>query len=267
MIPAARFLRTLALAACILVLTGQSVPAGEPVVVAWPDSPPAYQWDGTSPIGQDADLLRQLAGQLDLDLRFQRCRPGLYQALRPGKPCPDCRPNPNEDRCEDLLYQGKADLMAGLAITPERQDFLVFVTPPLRQAGPTILFTRPGKRPVAETRDLYGKTIVVDRNDPSGRLVTARTSSLRLVDTPLDALRLVLAGKADLAGLDEGAGRWWRPQAGPERALEECPLVLDAPVDLHLAVSRKSGLMDRLDELEQALARILKPSPDPGADQ
>ena len=210
--------------------------AAHPVVVAWSASPPWGYWQGTDPAGPDADLLRELAQNLGLALRFTPCRP---------------------DRCLDMLEQGLADLGVGLARTPEREEYLLFLEPPVRTAPALVFFAWPGQRPVKDWRDLYGKIIAVNTaSAPAQRLARDSRLTLQPVNTARDALRLVLARKADLAGLGRAEADWWLARLSPGKALEQSPLVLDEPVAVHLALSRQSRLLDRKAAFEQALADL-----------
>ncbi len=89
---------------------------GEIVVAISPDHPPfSFSPDGMSNKGYLVDLLRLIAFQLDVEIRFVQVP--LGEAV-------------------DKLSAGEADILTGLQATPKRQEILLFGTPfmPVSQA-------------------------------------------------------------------------------------------------------------------------------------
>ena len=205
-----------------------------PAVVVWPDLPPWCLWNGGQAIGRDRLLLDELAKRANLSLRYQACD------------IPDCL---------DMLRDGRADLASSLLQDPERDLFLAYLKPPVRLVRAMVFFSRAGQAPVDQWRDLYGKRIAIRKGTVLNRVLEVSPKlTLIPVRSARDAIKLLLAHKVDLAGLNQDEARWWQKQLGLEEALEEQPLVLEHPYPAFVAVSRASPLLKRKKELERALA-------------
>lgn len=214
------------------------------ITVAWSNLPPWRYWEHSEPKGRDVALFERLAQRMGTTLRFASC---------------------DFADCLDMLKQGTADLGIVTKKNPEREQYLEFLEPPIREIPAPSLFTRPGQRPVTEWRDIHGKTIVSRKGAVPPEALTHAQPVFIPVNSAWEALGLVLSHKADLALLYRDEAHWWMERMGLDLELTECPLVLDGLLPVHLALSRASGLMERKEELEKALAALVKPPAEPGA--
>jgi len=164
-----------------------SPPRPTELVVGGDHNFPPYEFLDSKgePAGFNIDLIRALARRMDFRLTF---RLGPWSRVRKE------------------LVTGKIDLLAGMFFSKERDRFVDFSTPHtvLRHA----LFTRKGSPEIRSLEDLRGKEILVQRDDIMHDFIRERVpkENLFLVDSPLDALRVLSSGKHDCALVAELQG-------------------------------------------------------------
>ncbi|OSM04111.1 hypothetical protein MAIT1_03623 [Magnetofaba australis IT-1] len=108
-------------------------------------------------------------------------------------------PNLSWKQVLDGVKEGAVDLAPVVTDTPERREFLRFTQPYLD--FPQVYITRMGSPAIAKPADLAGRTLVL----PEGCATVEQTraalpdQSIKLAATPLEMLRMVATGQADVA--------------------------------------------------------------------
>ena len=129
----------LAFALCFIVISLSSQANDEELVACIDDHPP-YQYQGNPPYGTHVDALKILAQVLDKKLAYIQ--------------------SPNFARCVALLKAGYVDVVAGLNVTEERNEFAFYT--PFKKADKLTAITKKGIS-IATYDDFKGKIIGIPR--------------------------------------------------------------------------------------------------------
>jgi polar amino acid transport system substrate-binding protein len=192
--------------------------------------------DGTRH-GIDLALLTEIAKRLDLTLE-------LF-------PCP-------WRRCLKTLKDGQIDVLTSFAYTKERAEFAYYITPPYSQVTPVFYVNRENPVPIVEYGDLRSLMI--------GAVVESRYFEPFDSDTSLNKfeavsemilLRMLMAKRIDtIVGSDSNADFQIR-RNHLEDTIIKAPFRSGRHNDIHMAVSRKSPLMDRTEQIAKIMQDLV----------
>jgi polar amino acid transport system substrate-binding protein len=169
---------------------------GRPLVVGMDEAFPPHQFldENGEPAGFDVELLRALAEDQQIEVRFQ---PGPWHEIRAA------------------LERAEIDLAMSVVRTPEREPLLDFSIPVT--LAPYVAFVREGLR-VRSLADLDGRRVAVERASLwDDQLRSEHPRAQRVpVDQPVEALRAVAEGRADAAILLQTQGLYFVRELGLE---------------------------------------------------
>ena len=187
--------------------------------------------------GIDVALLVAIANRLGLQLDLH--------------PCP-------WRRCLKNLEDGDIDVLTSFAYTEERAQFAHYIKPPYSQVTPVFYINRENPVLIEEYNDLRNLTV--------GAVVDSRYFEPFDSDTTLDKfeagsetilLRMLTANRLDaIVGSDSNADFEIRPNH-LEDTIIKAPFRSGHNNDIHLAVSRKSPLMSRTDQIAEIMQDLL----------
>ncbi len=187
--------------------------------------------------GIDVALLTEIARRLGLELDLH--------------PCP-------WRRCLKTLEDGQIDVLTSFAFTKERAEFAHYVTPPYSQVTPVFYYNRENPVSITDYGDLRNLTI--------GAVVDSRYFEPFDSDTSLDKfeagseiilLRMLNAKRLDaIVGSDSNADFEIR-RDHLEDTIVKAPFRSGHHNDIHMAVSRKSPLMARTEQISQIMQDLL----------
>jgi polar amino acid transport system substrate-binding protein len=210
-------------------------PAQPAIVLAFSELAPWKTKEGGSFGGAYTEIVRELARRLGRELLIVEC---------PHK------------RCLRLLELGEADVSIGLQHSPEREAYLQFMqTHYRRQSSDRVFYVRGGEAArIARYEDLYGLRIATkagseyfDRFDADGR-IDKDTGPNNTVN-----LRKLLMQRVDAVVMPEDQAAALSGQLGLDRQVEPAQFRVTDPTPRSLAISRRSGLLAQLPQLERAL--------------
>ncbi|HAY50177.1 MAG TPA: amino acid ABC transporter substrate-binding protein [Thalassospira sp.] len=187
--------------------------------------------------GIDVALLAAIANRLGLQLDLH--------------PCP-------WRRCLKNLEDGDIDVLTSFAYTEERAQFAHYIKPPYSQVTPVFYINRENPVLIEEYNDLRNLTV--------GAVVDSRYFEPFDSDTTLDKfeagsetilLRMLTANRLDaIVGSDSNADFEIR-RNHLEDTIIKAPFRSGHTNDIHLAVSRKSPLMSRTDQIAEIMQDLL----------
>jgi polar amino acid transport system substrate-binding protein len=164
-------------------------------------------------------------------------------------------------RCLNLMETGRADLLSSAFMTPERQAYMVYLSDPFLRNLPIAFYFKTGSGfSVDRYEDLYQyKSIGVlkgasyfERFDHDEKVAKVAVTSQDQLFPMLTAGRLeVIAGYVDTEN-------YRLAQEGYRGKVERSVFEVKNPVEVYMAVSRKSPWLDRLPELDQINRDLLK---------
>lgn len=227
-----------ALAAAILLCTpcGTSFAQDKPLIMVTEQWPPFRISDPAAPAGFrgiDVDLIDKLATVIKRPILIQR---------HPWA------------RALEQMRNGQADLITGIARTPEREGFMYFVPVSYCAVRP-VFYTQKGKgRLVQSYEDLYGPSVGYSLKSAYFEPFNSDTRIQKLgLSNEEQLLRVLALGRVDLIIGTEPNLSYDIARLEYQELLE--PTVYQPPqkTDLFIALSRKSTVMNLSEEIEKAL--------------
>jgi polar amino acid transport system substrate-binding protein len=196
--------------------------------------------DETAPSGFrgiDIDLTQELQARLHTPITIER---------RPW------------GRALEMMRSGQADLITGVAYSADRAQYMLFVPTPYTAVQPVFITTKgrgPGIRSYA---DLAGKTIAFSLNSDYFEPFNSDRSLQKVgLTDEAQILRVISLGRVDVAiGTDPNLS-WDIARGGYGARVERTAYQPPDRTDLFIAVSKKSPLAARLDEIDAALKGML----------
>ncbi|MCP5452434.1 MAG: amino acid ABC transporter substrate-binding protein [Spirochaetaceae bacterium] len=192
---------------------------------------------GSGNDGIDFQVIRRIGEELGLELEIQ------YHPWA---------------RALELLRVGRADLMTGVAYSPERDEYLLYVPTPYAAVRPA-LYTRAGMASTVRSYgDLAGKTIgqsaasvYFEPYDSDGSL-----DKLNL-QYEEQLLRMLVLGRVDVVvGTEPNIG-WDASRLGLSGLVEPALYEPEGRTELFIVVSERSPLGSRSAEIDAVIRRML----------
>ncbi len=217
-----------------------ALPYAEEILVPADDYPP---WkivrEGKIIGGIDISLISTLLAGLDLTPRYE---------VRPWK------------RCLLMMKNGHGDLISGITMNKKRLEYLTYLTPPYKTKSQKVLYVRRGMKSIFKTlQDMEQKRIGLLRGakyfpafHENGAIKKNET------DTDLQGMKMVIAGRLDGFLMTKENGEYLlkeNPQL--EKNLETAQWLYDDDVEVYIALSKKSDLIMRKNELEKRLQHLV----------
>lgn len=209
-------------------------------VVALSNLPPWKMMQDTTPTGIDVDILREAAMRMNVGLEF---KPGSF------------------GECLTRMKSGKADLMTGLLMTPAREKYLVYVTPPYSTQTASAFYA------------LKKRASAIDRYEYLRRLRTGvkrgekhfpqfdidRELRKTRVNSMEDGFRRLKNGSIGAFIANEIQADWWlAAHPKTDSIVDKAPLKYHGYQPMHFAFSRKSRYADRAGQLGGILVQLIQ---------
>lgn len=225
------------------VLLGASLPAyaGElsGIVVPFSPLPPWKFVDNGKFEGAYAEILREIAARLDKPIEFTQC---------PLK------------RCLRLMQTGEANLIIGVAATPERTVYIRFLDTPYRISSAKVFYVRKeGGTRLGKHADLYdlkvgtklgARYFPVFDNDERIAKVTAATNR--------QTFEMLARGRTDALIIAEDQGEYWISRLGYRGRFEKAEFFYRDRSPRSIGVSRRSSLIGHFGAVEAAMEGLVK---------
>ena len=161
-------------------------------------------------------------------------------------------------RALDMMRNGQADLISGLAWTAERAEFLAYVPTSYSSVRPMFYAPRGKGATVGSYADLYGKPIGMSTNS-SYFLQFDSDSKLNkvMLSTEVQILQMLAIGRLGLIiGTDPNLG-WDASRLGLKGSVEPTAWQPEIKTDLYLALSKKSPFASLAGRLNEAVMAML----------
>lgn len=223
----------------IILLISCSETHAEPVVLAFHRSPPYSDLSDTGkPIGMDMEISTAVAKQMEVELSVLTC-PLI--------------------RCLILMKEGQADLILGLIKNPEREEFMAYVHPPYYTIEPAFAFykRRGSNVSVDSYSGLAESTIAVTRGGAYfGQFdqdITLNKMETLSVDNQLN---LLIKDRVELVIGVESTLDYTIGALGLSDKVAKVAYRAHIPISAFMAVSRKSKLMDKMQDISQTIVTL-----------
>ncbi len=188
--------------------------------------------------GIDFEIIKSIAEKLDSDLTVKEAP--FARRLR-------------------FMETGKADITAGLLKTPEREEFIYFITPPYKQKSNKLFFvTKGNKKKIRKYEDLYSLTVGINtksryfsRFDNDTKIKKEATSTFRQ-----NILKL-LAGRIDTVIYTDGKAFLKLQEIGLEDVVEPAEYHFSKNNPVYIGISKQSELIYRSGEIEETVSKMI----------
>ncbi len=207
------------------------------VNVDWPPFRMINAQDSSRLYGIDIDLLNRLEELLGLTIEVQQ---------HPWA------------RALEMLRQGQADIMTGLAYSDERAAYIEYVPTSYYSVVP-VFYARKGQgRAVRTYEDLRGKTIGISKSSVYFEPFNSDTSLLKQsFSTEEQILHMLVLGRIDLAVGTEPNIAWDTAKLGYRDQLERTAYMPPGRTALYLGFSRRSKYLSLLPSFDAIIQRML----------
>ncbi len=218
-----------------------AAPAADAVHVVteiWPPFRIADSGGSDRITGIDADLLTEIGGRMDVTFTVRR----LPWA-----------------RCLDFMRTGEADLITGLAYTPERAAYIHYIQPPYYTVSPAF-YLRKGRGHLIKTyEDLRGVTIGYSINSAYFEPFNSDAGLKKIgVSAEQQLIRMLAHGHIEaMIGTDCNVA-YDLAEMGLTEAIEKAAYQPDAHTELYVGVSKKSPFSSRLEVLGRVMRALVQ---------
>lgn len=209
------------------------------IIIANTHWPPwrILQKDGTLS-GVEIDVLKQLSDDLNLNLISKGC---------------------GWNRCLKHMEVGESDIMSGLYKTKEREQYMVFIEPPYRNSHGTCFYqNKNSKKVINSYQDLQKITVGVVKNvayfDSFNR---DHKINKHISINDVNQFRLLKGNRVDVVIMNcIGADIYLKNFEG-KNSIKRAPYIYKKIHPVYFAISKKSALLSRKQELSNALQNML----------
>ena len=191
-------------------------------------------------LGIDVDIVNEIARRLDCDIHYVRA-PWI--------------------RCLDLLKTGRADLLSSAFQTPERQEYMTYLSEPFLRSLPIAFYFR--KRSgfsINRYEDLYQFSSVGVLKGASYFERFDRDSKVAKVSvTSQDQLfPMLVSGRLDIIAGYVDTENYRLTHEGYQGKVERSALEIRNPVKVYIAISKRSPWQKRIAEIDRIHHQLLK---------
>ena len=163
-------------------------------------------------------------------------------------------------RCLVMMQDGDGDLISGITLTKDRQNYLTYITPPYKTKSQKVLFVRRGMSTKYRTlADMEQKNIGLLRGAKYFPLFHENQAIFKSEhNTDIQGMKMVMAGRLDGFLITKENGEYLlknnqRLKSGLEIALWRH----NENVEVYFAISKRSKLIIRIKELEKRLHHLI----------
>ncbi|BBD08568.1 substrate-binding periplasmic protein [Desulfovibrio ferrophilus] len=210
------------------------------LIVALSSLPPWKMMLESRPAGIDVDILNEAAARMRVGLEF---RPADFGT------------------CLKWMKNGQADIMTGLLMTPAREQYLTYVTPPYAtQTASAFYALKHRAKGITSYEHLRALRVGVKRGEkhfPQFDIDSAlRKSQVASMD---DGFKRLTGNRIQTFIANETQADWWLAAHPKTDALvNKAPLKYQGYQPMHFAFSKKSRHADRADQLSKMLVRLIQ---------
>lgn len=189
--------------------------------------------------GVDVEIVRAIAELMDLSVTLIPC---------PWK------------RCLLMMEQGEIDIATSLQKRPERERYMSYFDQPYKTLIRRAFYLRKGEeRNILSYEDLAGKLIGYELG--SKQFVRFdQDESLRKypVPHPIQAFKMLASGRLDAVVMTESVGDYLVVTNGLTTQIGKAPYFHQKRSPAYLAISKKSSLVPRIAEFNDAFAQLVE---------
>lgn len=210
------------------------------LIVALSPLPPWKMMLDTGPTGIDVDILHEAAARMRVGLEFRVA---------------------DFSTCQNWMRNGEADVMTGLLMVPEREDYLTYVTPPYSTKTSSAFYALSRRAPgITSYEQLRAIRVGVKRGEhhfPQFDIdPVLRKSQVASLD---DGFKRLREKRIQTLIANEAQADWWLA-AHPETdaLVAKAPLKYQGYQPMHFAFSKKSSYAYRAGQLGKILVGLIQ---------
>lgn len=190
--------------------------------------------------GIDVEIVNEIARRLDCDIKYLRA-PWI--------------------RCLDLMKTGRADLLSSAFKTPERREYMEYLSDPFLRSLPIAFYFRKGSGfSINHYEDLYQfKSVGVLKG---GSYFERFDQDEKVAKVPVisqdQLFPMLVSGRLDIIAGYVDTENYRLAHEGYQGKVERSTFEIRNPVEVYLAISKKSPWRGRIAEIDQIHHQLLK---------
>ena len=188
--------------------------------------------------GIDIELMEMIAKRMDLDLKV---------TLYPWK------------RGLNKLETGDIDIQTSFLRRPAREEYAYFIEPPyVTQSNKAFFVLKGNEDLINQYEDLKGLGIgIFDKNHYFERFDQDTSLRKHPAKSTEQIFKMLLAGRTDTVIFTEEVGEFKLKEYGWDDRIVKARYKYSKPMNVYLAISKRSPLADRRDEISVILQELL----------
>ena len=208
------------------------------VTETWPPFRIADETSECKYSGIDVDLLKEIAKRLKVTFKIRR----LPWA-----------------RCLVFMETGQADLITGLAYTPEREQYINYSKVPYYIVSPAFFVQKGKGHLIKRYSDLYNYTIGHSINSAYFEPFNSDTALKKhAVPTEIQLIKMLAHGRLDVVIGTDSNVKYDIAKLGLKEKIEAAHYIPDAKTPLFMGISKKSPFSKRYDEFNQTIKELFE---------
>jgi|GEM_PF-1187823 len=159
-----------------------------------------------------------------------------------------------------MLKKGEVDLACGLLKRPEREAYIHYIQPPYKKRSDTIFFvTKENPNRIQTYKDLKGLKIGITRGSKYFiQFDDDNTLHKEIVHQATANFRKLILERLDTVIINESAGIHLIHKLGISDQVEPAPFRFSRNKFVYIGISKKSGLMKRINEVSPAIREMIE---------
>ncbi|MBW1898484.1 MAG: amino acid ABC transporter substrate-binding protein [Deltaproteobacteria bacterium] len=233
--------RYLLLIVVIIIYSAPCLAKMNEIIIAtevWPpfriaDKTSEYQYSGI-----DLDLLKEVTKRLNVTFKIKH----LPWA-----------------RCLDFMKSGKADIITGLAYTPERAQYIRYSAIPYYVASPAFYLQKGKGHLIKKYEDLNPFTIGYSINSAYFEPFNSDKALKKFgVSTEVQLIKMLAYGHIDVIIGTDCNVEHDIAKLGLKNKIEKAHYIPDKKIELYIGISKKSEFSKRYDELNRIIKELVE---------
>ncbi len=164
-------------------------------------------------------------------------------------------------RCLLMMRSGHGDLISGITMNKKRREYLTYLSPPYKTQSQKVLYVRRGMKNLFITlEDMEQKKIGLLRGAKYFSAFHENDTIIKNeTGTDLQGMKMVVAGRLDGFLMTKENGEYLlRENPQLAKSLETAQWIYNVDVEVFFALSKKSALIMRKNELEKRLQYLVE---------
>jgi polar amino acid transport system substrate-binding protein len=158
----------------------------------------------------------------------------------------------------EMLKEGQADIITGIARTSEREEYLAYVPTPYLSVQPVFYILKGKAKDISKYEDLYGKSIAFSISSAYFEPFNSDKKLNKVeLSTEAQIVKMLALGRVDVAIGTDPNFAWDIAQLGYREAVERTSYLPPVRTDIYIAFARKSPAASLVPAVDKSIRRMI----------